>query len=166
MRVTVRDLMTLDPVTVDANATINDTINTVLDHALSEVYVRDDNGQFLGVVSDYSLLKARLNRSDAEQPVSSILSRAVVVLHPNSLLEEVAGSFRDGGNGKAVVVENGRAIGQLGRRDVLRAITVLDDVRTEVERHRRYEDGTEVSIKPHRMAMHSGERAEVLSSGA
>ena len=31
MRVTVRDLMTLDPVTVDANATINDTINTVLD---------------------------------------------------------------------------------------------------------------------------------------
>ncbi len=166
MRLTVRDLMTLDPVTVDATATIGETISLVLDRALSEVYVRDDNDRLLGVVSDYSLLKSQMNRSDAELPVSSIVSRALLVLHPNSQLEEVAGLFRDGGNGRIAVVENGRVIGQLGRRDVLRALLVLDEIRTDTERHRRYEDGSEINIKPHRSLTLNSERSEVLSSGA
>lgn len=166
MRVTVRDLMTLDPVTVDASATIGETINLVLDRALNEVYVRDLDDHLLGVVSDYSLLKAKLNRSDFEQPIVSIMSRALPTLNPNSPLEDIAGAFRDGYNGKMAVVENGRVIGQLGRRDVLRAMLTLDELRTESQPHRRYEDGTATAIKPHRPVTLATERTEVVSSGA
>lgn len=166
MRVTVRDLMTLDPVTVDASATIGETINLILDRALSEVYVRDTDGRLLGVVSDYALLKAKLNRSGFDQLIVSIMSRALLILSPNSPLEEVAGAFRDGCNGKVAVVENGRVIGQLGRRDVLRAMLVLDDLSTEPQPHRRYEDGTATAIKPHRPVTLAAERTEIVSSGA
>lgn len=158
MRVTVRDLMTLDPVTVDANATIGETINLILNRAVGEVYVRDADGLLLGAVSDYAVLKARLNRTAIEQPISSIMSRALVVLNPNATLESVAGSFRDSCHGQVAVVEDGRVIGQLSRRDVLRAMLVLDEIRTDAERHRRFEDGWPHAAKPHVAMQFSDER--------
>lgn len=157
MRVTVRDLMTLDPVTIEADSTIGLALNLVLDQALNEVYVRDTEGQLEGIVSDYALLKARLNQCDVDRPVTQIMSRALMVLSPNATLEEVAGLFREGCHQRVAVVENGRIIGQLSRRDVLRALIVVDDVRSDVERHRRFEVAEPSISRPHRPQMYSTE---------
>ena len=129
MRVTVRDLMTLSPVTVATTATIGETIALVLESAISEVYVCDDDGRLLGAVTDYSLLKAQLAQTNPTDCVQGIMSRSFLMLHPDTLFETVAGHFRESSQSRVAVVEHGRVIGQLGRANVLRALLLLDEIR-------------------------------------
>ena len=139
MRVTVRDLMTLSLVTVKETATIAETTALVLDQAIGEVYVSDDAGRLLGAVTDYALLKAKLTQTDPTEPVSRIMSRSFLILHPDAAIEKVAGHFRDCSQGRVAVVENGRVIGQLGRREVLRTLLLLDELRAEQKTRHRIE---------------------------
>lgn len=137
MRITVRDLMTLSPITVDATATIGETIAIVLDGAIGEVYVCDDDGRLLGAVTDYALLKAQLAQTDPTDPVERIMSRNFLMLHPDALIEQVAGQFRESSQSRVAVVEQGRVIGQLGRGSVLRAMLFLDGIpREPIAQHR------------------------------
>ena len=131
MRINVRDLMTPSPATIDATATIGETIALVLNDSISEVYVTDDDGRLLGTVSDYALLKAQLAQTDPTDLVQRIMSRNFLILHPDTLIEQVAGHFRESSQSRVAVVENGRVIGQLGRGSVLRAILFLDGIRSE-----------------------------------
>lgn len=127
MQVTVRDLMTSQPPTVGELTTLEEATRMVLDRALNELYVVDENGRLLGTVSDYSLLKARMIKSDAGERVSRFMSRSMLLLSPDMKLDEVSGFFRESCHSRLAVVERGRVIGQLSRRNVLRTMLVLDD---------------------------------------
>ncbi len=139
MQVTVRDLMTPRPVTISQYATIDEAIQMVLERAVDEVYVVDENGRLVGTVSDYVLLKSSIVRSDVQQPVTRVMSRSMIVLRPEAPLEEVACLFRESRYRRLCVVEDGQVIGQLGRRDVLRTFVVLDELNSSQDRHRRIE---------------------------
>ena len=139
MEITVRDLMTTRPVTISQYATIDEAIQMVLERAVDEVYVVDENDRLTGTVSDYVLLKSSILRSDTQQPVTRVMSRSMVVLRPEAPLQEVACLFRESCYPRLCVVENGKVIGQLGRREVLRTFVVLDELNARSDRHRRIE---------------------------
>jgi predicted transcriptional regulator len=128
MQVTVRDLMTPRPATISQYATIEDAIQMVLERAIDEIYVLDEDGRLAGTVSDYVLLKSSILRSDSSQPVTRVMSRSMIVLQPESTLQEVVGLFRESCYPRLAVIENGRVVGQLCRREVLRTLVVLDDL--------------------------------------
>ena len=86
------------------------------------ICVCDDQGRLLGSVSDYKLLKSRLLNTDNEQPIETIVSCSIMTLGPEMLLEDVAGYFRDSCRQRTPVLEDGRLIGELQRRDVLRTV--------------------------------------------
>lgn len=138
MQVTVRDLMSSRPATVPVHATIGDAIRVILEQAVDEIYVVDDDGRLAGTVSDYVLLKSSILRSDTRQSVTRVMSRSMIVLQPESTLEEVAGLFRESCYARLAVTENGRLVGQLCRREVLRTLVVLDDL-DQNRRDRRIE---------------------------
>ena len=131
MQVTVRDLMTSQPPTVRELTTLDEATRMILERALNELYVVDENGRLLGTVSDYSLLKARMIKSDAGEPVTRFMSRNMLLLNPDMKLDEVAGFFRESCHSLLAVVEGGHVIGQLSRRTVLRTMLVLDDQSTD-----------------------------------
>jgi CBS domain-containing protein len=128
MQVTVRDLMTSQPLTISEQVTVEEATRTILDRAVSELYVVDDSGRLLGTVSDFALLKARILSSDSQEPVTVVMSRNMVLLNPNMRLDEVAGYFRESCHSQLAVMEGGRVIGRLSRRDVLRALVVLEEI--------------------------------------
>lgn len=140
MQVSVRDLMARQPATVNQHTSLAEASRLILDRALAEVYVIDDLGRLLGTVSDYELLKASIMRSDAGQPVMRIMSRSLLVLRPETPFEEVAGLFRESCHARLPVVENGRVVGQLCRRDVLRTLLLLESMSSD---SRPTDDSTE-----------------------
>lgn len=131
MQVSVRDLMTSQPPTVDELTTVEDATRLVLERALNEIYVVDDEGRLLGTVSDYELLKARILKSDSTQLVTRCMSRSMLLLAPEMMLDEVAGFFRESCYARLAVVEDGKVVGQLTRRDVLRTLLVLEELAAE-----------------------------------
>jgi CBS domain-containing protein len=131
MQVTVRDVMTTQPPTIRADTSLDEATRMVLDRALSELYVVDETGRLLGTVSDYSLLKARMSKCEINECVSHFISRDMVLLRPDMRLNEVSGFFRESCHSRLAVVEGGRVIGQLSRRNVLRAMVVIDELTRE-----------------------------------
>ena len=129
MEISVRDLMSSRPLSVSPSATLREATQIVLARALDTVCVCDPQGRLLGCVSDYELLKAHLLNVDANVSVSQLMSRSLVTLAPDMLLEDVACLFRDSCHQRLVVLENGCLIGQLNRRDVLRATVVMEKLR-------------------------------------
>ena len=128
MQVTVRDLMTSQPLTVRELVTVEEATRKLLERAVSEVYVVDEDGRLLGTVSDFALLKARMIQADSQEPVTRFMSRNMVLLNPGMRLEEVAGYFRESCYPRLAVVEGGRVVGQLSRRDILRAMVVIEEI--------------------------------------
>lgn len=128
MQVTVRDLMTSQPLTVGEQATVDEATREILDRAANELYVVDESGRLQGVVSDFSLLKSRMMSPDSQEPVTSVMSRNMQLLTPDMQLDEVAGFFRESCCSRLAVVEGGQVVGQLSRRDVLRAMTVIQEI--------------------------------------
>ena len=127
MQISVRDLMSTRPVTISASTTLHEATRILLERALDAICVCDDQGRLLGSVSDYELLKSRLLNTDNEQPIETIVSRSIMTLGPEMLLEDVAGYFRDSCRQRTPVLEDGRLIGELQRRDVLRALIVKSE---------------------------------------
>lgn len=128
MQVTVRDLMTTQPLTISELTSVEEATRKILERAACELYVVDDSGRLLGTISDYSLLKARMIQSDSQEPVAKFISRKMLLLTPVMRLDEVAGYFRESCYPRLAVVEDGRIVGQLARRDVLRAMVVLEEL--------------------------------------
>ena len=128
MQVTVRDLMTSQPLTVREQVTVEEATRKLLERAVSEVYVVDEDGRLLGTVSDFALLKARIIQADSQEPVTRFMSRNMVLLNPDMRLDEVTGYFRESCYPRLAVIDGGRVVGQLSRRDVLRAMVVIEEI--------------------------------------
>ena len=119
--------MSTRPVIISASTTLHEATRILLERALDAICVCDDQGRLLGSVSDYEILKSRLLNTDNEQPIETIVSRSIMTLGPEMLLEDVAGYFRDSCRQRTPVLEDGRLIGELQRRDVLRALIVKSE---------------------------------------
>lgn len=128
MQISVRDLMATRPVTVIASTSLEEATQIVLERALDAICVCDDDGRLLGTVSDYELLKSRLLNADLDQPIGPIVSCSIVTLTPDMLLDEVAGFFRNSCHQRLAVLDRGRLVGQLHRRDVLRALVIARQI--------------------------------------
>ncbi len=87
MQVTVRDLMTSQPLLLSELATVEEATRRILERAVGEAYVVDDDGRLLGTVTDFALLKARIILTDAQEPVSRFMSRNMLLLKPDMRLE-------------------------------------------------------------------------------
>lgn len=152
MQVSVRDLMTFQPPAIHERASIQEATRQMLDLAVSELYVVNSTGRLLGAVSDYELLKFNLLQGDASEPVERIMSRRMLILTPDLNLDDVVGLFRESCHQRLAVTEAGRLVGQLSRRDVLRAVLVLEELRSleldEAALRQRRIESAETQVPP------------------
>jgi signal-transduction protein with cAMP-binding, CBS, and nucleotidyltransferase domain len=127
MRVTIRDLALAHPLSVHQDVGIDRAIELVTASGVDEVYVLDGDDRLVGVVPDYELLKAKLLRLPGEQPVETLMSRSLLLLHPGMEVLEAAVLFRDRRCSHIAIVEEGRLVGQLGRREILGFLVRYDE---------------------------------------
>jgi len=114
-------VMTKNVITVTPETTVEAAIHCLLKHQISGAPVVDAKGKLVGIISEYQLLSL-IHREDVtrQTPVGELMTTDVVTIDLSTPLVDVAQAFVSLRIRRLPVVEKGRLVGLVSRRDVLR----------------------------------------------
>ncbi len=121
----VEDFMTKDVVVAHPEMEAYDAILLLLKHKISGMPVVDDRGEVVGIISERDCLKTQVNAQYHELPtafVKDLMSTDPKTITPHTEIMEVAEVFLASGFRRLPVLDEGRMVGLVSRRDVLRVI--------------------------------------------
>ena len=122
----VRDVMTANPATVDAAASLDTVVALLHELDIRHAPVLDEQGHLSGIISDRDLAPYR-DRRLGEFEVRQIMSAEVFTTGPDSQLSDVVDTMLDQKVGALPVVNaSNELVGIVSYIDILRA--VRDDV--------------------------------------
>jgi CBS domain-containing protein len=128
---TVGAVMTRNPVAVSPSTRFKDIVELFADRGISAVPVVSATGAIVGVVSEADLLRnrhravrGRRRRRARHVDISrltagELMSSPAVTVRSSATLAEAAGKLAASGRRRLFVVDGGRLVGVLARRDVL-----------------------------------------------
>lgn len=95
---------------------------------VSELYVISADGRLTGVLPDYEVLKRRLAGDLRTLRVADLMSPAGVQVTSTTTIAELAERMRQSCHRRLPVVEDGRLVGEVTRRSLLRHLQAADRV--------------------------------------
>jgi CBS domain-containing protein len=134
----VRDYMTTKILTVTPQTEITQVVQLMIDRDISGVLVVDARGVLIGIVTERDCIgvaAAAGYYDDWGGPVGDFMSTAVETVAPDDNLADIATRMTSSPHRRFPVIEQGRLVGLISRRDVLRAMgsgswfTKADDLR-------------------------------------
>jgi CBS domain-containing protein len=126
--VRVRDYMATKLVTLRPDTEILRAVNTLLANDIAGAPVVDDEGNLLGILTERDCMRVVLNagyHSEYGGQVSEYMSKDVETIAAEESIVDAAKLFFGERFHRYPVVENDRLVGQLSRRDVMRALAKL-----------------------------------------
>ncbi len=142
--VKVRDYMTTKLVTFHPDDDLVEAIERMLKHNISGAPVVNDDGEVVGMISEMDCLKSILSCSYYDYEclggkVGEYMTREVETISPEDDILTVTQEYIDKRRRRFPVVEDGKLVGQISRRDVLRAIkdfTSAEEIRSHLSQKR------------------------------
>jgi CBS domain-containing protein len=130
MRPTARQMMNATTHAVAADVPIRDAINVLIDKGVTGIPVVGTDGQLLGVLSEEHCLKLIAEGDESfdapKGTVAVYFDASVPQVSPDVDLYYLAGMFlREPKHRRFPVVEGGKLIGVITRKDLLRALRDL-----------------------------------------
>lgn len=122
----IRDFMCTDPVTVGADDEVMQVLRVFIEHDVSGVPVLDGAGHLVGILTERDCIRTALQAGYHDEhggPVARFMTPNVHTLHPDDSLMVAAELFATSPFRRCPVVRDGRLVGLISRRDVLRALT-------------------------------------------
>jgi len=119
------DCMVRELVTVRPDTDAYDAIALLLKHRISGMPVVDESGRLVGMLSERDCLKTLLDSEYHNMPtakVKDLMSAEVKTIGADTGIVEIASLFLDAPFRRFPVLDKGRLVGQVSRKDVLRAI--------------------------------------------
>jgi len=118
-------------ITFRPDTPIHTAIDTILKRKISGAPVVDNDYHLVGMLSEVDCLKILVELSYSRQPqtgslVSDYMSTQMITLDASKTVVDAAYVFVKQGIKRLPVLDNGKLIGQISRRDVLRAIQNMD----------------------------------------
>ena len=146
--ITVRDIMTSNPITVAPDMDITGAAKILLDNRINGAPVVDDNGHLVGILCQSDLIAQQKKlpipslftfldgfiplsstkqlekevRKIAAASVEQAMTRNPVTVTPDTGIEAVAALMVDNNFHTLPVVKDGKLVGIVGKEDVLRTI--------------------------------------------
>jgi CBS domain-containing protein len=124
----VREFMAASLVTFSPETEIMDAIDALVSNRISGAPVVDAHGNLVGVLSEQDCMKVALHAGYFGEPggrVSEYMSTDVRTVDADTSIVELARTFLDAPYRRYPVLDNARLVGQISRRDVLRALQQL-----------------------------------------
>ncbi len=121
----VKDIMTKKLVTFQSDMRVRAAIESLLKHKISGAPVVDENGNLVGVLSEIDCMSTiiqDLYYSDSGGSVEDFMSTEITTVNSEMGLIDLAEIFQIKHFRRLPVVDNGILVGQVSRRDVLKAI--------------------------------------------
>ena len=123
--VVVKDYMARTLVTFKPETDVLNAVHELVKHRIAGAPVVDDSGNLIGMLSELDCLKVTLHagyHGDWGGPVSDYMSDGVKTVDAEMSIIDLAQLFLDTKFRRFPVMEKNRLIGQISRRDVLRAL--------------------------------------------
>jgi CBS domain-containing protein len=124
--VELKDYMLTNPVKVNADADLFDAIEAILEYKISGMCVVDEHNHLVGMLSEMDCLKAILsamyNEETSVGPVREFMTTELFSVSPHADIVDVAQEMLKHGFRRCPVVQDGRLVGQITCRQLLRAV--------------------------------------------
>jgi CBS domain-containing protein len=123
--VLIRDYMARHLVSFLPDMDVLDAIHELVRHRIAGAPVVDVHGDLVGMLSELDCMKVALNAgyfSDRGGPVADFMSTHVDTVDADMSIIDLAQKFLDSDFRRFPVIEDNRLVGQISRRDVLRAL--------------------------------------------
>ena len=125
--VRVVDYMAKKLITFSPDQSMNEVVETLIKNKISGAPVVDTEGQLVGVISEGDCLKEVAKGKYHNMPIFSSrvgehMARDVMTIGPGVTIFEAAKMFLDKRLRRFPVVENGKLLGQISQRDVMKAV--------------------------------------------
>jgi len=124
----VKDYMTRTLVTFKPETSVLDAIHELVKHRIAGAPVVDDAGNLVGMLSELDCLKVALQagyHGEYGGPVRDYMSANVKTVNAEMSIVDLAQRFLDSRFRRFPVTDKNRLVGQISRRDVLRALELL-----------------------------------------
>jgi len=124
----VKDYMAKTLVTFKPDTDVLDAVHVLVSKRIAGAPVVDDEGNLLGMLSELDCLRVALQagyHSQVGGPVREYMSTGVETVDAEMSIVDLAQRFVDTSFRRYPVMERNRLIGQISRRDVLRALEML-----------------------------------------
>ncbi|MDN5202953.1 CBS domain-containing protein [Fulvivirgaceae bacterium BMA10] len=123
----VQKYMARDEVTLSPELTIDEAIDIFLDKKVTGAPVLDDERRIIGMLTEKDCLKLIIDAAYSNMPyqdrtVKMYMSPVVKTVSIESDILDVANEFLTTNFRKFPVVNDGKLVGQVSRRDILKAI--------------------------------------------
>ena len=124
----VKDYMARTLVTFKPDTDVLDAVHVLVKHRIAGAPVVDDAGNLLGMLSEFDCMKIALHagyHGDWGGPVSEYMTDGVQTVDAEMSIIDLAEEFIETSFRRFPVMQNNRLVGQISRRDVLRALEFL-----------------------------------------
>lgn len=124
----VKDYMSKTLVTFKPEMSVLDAVHKLVEHRIAGAPVVDDAGNLIGMLSELDCLKVVLQagyHGDYGGPVRDFMTGHVETVNAEMSIIDLAQRFLDSRYRRFPVTDKNRLVGQISRRDVLRALQVL-----------------------------------------
>jgi CBS domain-containing protein len=124
----VKDYMARTVVTFKPDTPVLDAVHTLVKNRIAGAPVVDDEGNLIGMLSELDCMKVALQAGyygDYGGPVRDYMSEGVKTVNVEMSIVDLAEVFINEPYRRFPVTDNNRLVGQISRRDVLRALEVI-----------------------------------------
>lgn len=124
----VRDYMATRLFTLAPTTEILHAVHLLVENDISGAPVIDEYGKLVGMLTEHDFMRIALEASYYEDyggRVEEYMSKDVSTIDPDESIVALARRFINSSYRRYPVVENDRLIGQISRRDVMRALDEL-----------------------------------------
>jgi predicted transcriptional regulator len=128
--VTAKDYMSANLVTFTPDMDILKAINLLIENRISGAPVVDKQGNMVGMLAEKECLKVALQasyHSESAGTVAEYMRTEMKTVDADTNIVDIAGMFLQDGYRRYPVMKDNRLVGQISRRDVLRAMEALWD---------------------------------------
>jgi CBS domain-containing protein len=120
--ITARDIMTEDLVTIRPSAPLREAVEQLLAREISGLPVVDDSDRLVGIITEFALMAVAYDKKVLNEPVSQHMTTELLTVDVKDSVRKVADLCVVHRVRRVPVMENGRLVGLVARRDVLKAM--------------------------------------------
>jgi len=120
--ITAREIMTEDVVTINPESSLEEAIDLLLLQNISGLPVTDNEGHLVGIVTEFALLAIVYDEKIRQDTISEHMTANVLTIEADDPISKIADMCIVHRVRRVPVMENGRIVGMISRRDVLKAL--------------------------------------------
>ncbi len=119
---TAKDIMTQPVVTANDDMILTDAIKLLLRWHIYSMPVLDNVGKLVGLITEDDVVNSAFSGNAKDTIVREVMIKKVESYSPDISVEEIVNHFAAGQLRSVPVVEGGKIIGIISRRDVIREL--------------------------------------------